>query len=285
VSNTSRTEILDDGTPVVYIGPGVSILPNFVELWAARELVLFLIWRDIKIRYKQTLIGAGWAVIQPFTTMVVFSIFFGQVVKVPSEDVPYEIFSYTALVPWSLFTSSLGMVSDSIVANAHLIRKVYFPSIILPLSSSLGRLVDFAFSFVILLGIMLAYGFFPGPEALVLIPALLLLLYATVWGFGFWLAALNVRFRDVRQLVPFIIQLWLFATPVIYPSSLLDDRYRIVYGLNPMVSVIEGFRYALVGIESPYPEMFITSIITSLVLLVTGTWFFQRSQSTFVDIV
>ena len=211
------------------------------ELWEYRELLYFLAWRDIKVRYKQTVLGAAWAVIQPFFTMLVFSLFFGHLAKMPSDGVPYPLFSYAALLPWNFFANGLSQSSDSLVGSANLIKKVYFPRLAIPIAAVLSGVVDFALAFAVLLGMVLCYGIVPTIHV-VWLPVLLLLAYVTSLGVGLWLSALNVQFRDVRYAVPFLIQLWLFATPVAYPSSLLPQPWRTVYGLNPMAGVVEGFR-------------------------------------------
>lgn len=270
---------------VVYIDSRLELLPNWRELWASRELLAFLVWRDIKVRYKQTLAGASWAVIQPFITMVVFTIFFGRVVRVPSNDIPYPIFSYAALVPWTLFSQSLSMSTVSIVANSNLVRKVYFPKIILPVSVTLGRVVDFFFSMLVLLGMIFAFGYTPKLAALWVVPVLAFMSLMLAQGIGLWLASINVRFRDIGQLVPFLVQLWMFATPVIYPATLLTESQRNLYALNPMTTVIEGFRHVLVQTESPDTMPIIISIAVTIVVFISGVLFFQRKQATFVDIL
>jgi lipopolysaccharide transport system permease protein len=254
------------------------------ELWEYRELVYFLIWRDIKVRYKQTALGAAWAVLQPFLTMVVFSVFFGSLAKIPSDGVPYPIFAYTALVPWSFFAHGLTSASNSLVSSANLISKVYFPRLALPLSTTLSGAVDFAVAFAVLLGMMLYYGIVPTIH-LVWLPLFLLLAFATSLGVGLWLSALNVQYRDVRHVVPFITQFWLFASPVVYPSSLLPEPWRTVYALNPMVGVIEGFRWALLGTESRPGLMIVASSLAALLVLVGGALYFRRVEKTFADVV
>jgi lipopolysaccharide transport system permease protein len=253
------------------------------ELWAHRELLYFLTWRDLKVRYKQTVLGAAWAVIQPFFTMVVFSLFFGRVAGIPSDGVPYPIFSFAGLLPWGLFANSLGRSSNSLVGSAHLISKVYFPRLVVPISSVFSGLVDFAIAFVVLLGMMLYYSMWPTSAAL-LLPVFVLLALITALGVGLWLSALNVQYRDVGYLSAFLIQLWLFATPVAYPSSLLPEPWRTLYGLNPMVGVVEGFRWALLGTSPPGP-MIALSALVSVAVLVTGALYFRRLERTFADVV
>lgn len=253
------------------------------ELWLYRELLYFLIWRDIKVRYKQTLLGAAWAIIQPFFTMVVFSLFFGRLAKVPSDGIPYPVFSYTALLPWTFFANGLTQASNSLVMSANLITKVYFPRLVIPLSSVLSGLLDFAIAFVTLLGMMMFYNIVP-TIAIVWLPFFLLLALVTALGVALWLSALNVQYRDIRYAIPFLVQFWLFATPIAYPSSLLDEPWRTLYGLNPMAGVVEGFRWALLGSNPPGP-MLAVSAVASVLLLVSGIYYFQRMEQTFADIV
>jgi lipopolysaccharide transport system permease protein len=252
------------------------------ELSEHRELIYFLAWRDVTIRYKQTIFGATWAIIQPFLTMVAFSIFFGQLAKIPSDGIPYPIFSYTALLPWNYFATALAKSSNSLVGSANLINKVYFPRLLLPVASVLPALLDFAIAFVVLLGMMVFYGIAPTP-AIALVPVLLVVSVMCALGTGLWLSALNVEYRDVGYVVPFLLQLWMVATPVAYPSSLLEEPWRTLYGLNPMVGVIEGFRWALLGTKPP-EVLIILSVCVSLFLLITGAFYYRRAERTFADI-
>jgi lipopolysaccharide transport system permease protein len=254
------------------------------ELWAYRELLYFLVWRDIKVRYKQTALGAAWAVIQPFFTMVVFSLFFGRLAKMPSDNIPYPIFAYAALVPWTFFANGLTESSNSLVGSANLIKKVYFPRLAVPIAAVLAGLVDFAIAFVVLVGMMLYYGVAPTANVLWL-PLFLLLALATALGTGLWLSALNVQFRDVRYVVPFTVQFWLFATPIAYPSSLLPEPWRTVYGLNPMAGVVEGFRWALLGTNTKPGAMVALSSLVAALLLAGGAFYFRRMEKTFADVV
>jgi lipopolysaccharide transport system permease protein len=271
--------------PVVRIVPGrgwVSL--RLGELWAYRELLYFLVWRDVMVRYKQTALGAAWAVIQPFCTMVVFSLFFGRLAKIPSNGIPYPIFAYAALVPWTFFANGLGQSANSLVGSSNLIKKVYFPRLMIPVATVLSEGVDFCIAFVVLLAMMLYYGMVPTANV-VWLPLFLLLALSTSLGVGLWLSALNVHFRDVRYVVPFITQFWLFATPVAYPSSLLSEPWRTLYGLNPMVGVVEGFRWALLG-SGPAPGMMAgVSAIVSAALLTSGALYFKRMEKTFADVV
>jgi homopolymeric O-antigen transport system permease protein len=254
------------------------------DLWDYRELLYFLVWRDIKIRYKQTVLGVAWAVIQPFFTMVVFSIFFGWLMKVPSDGLPYPIFAYCALLPWQLFASSLGASSNSLVANQNLITKVYFPRLVIPMAATLTGLLDFAIASVMLLGMMAFYHITP-TSAVWALPVYVLLVVATALGVGTWLSALSVQYRDVRYTLPFLTQLWLFATPIVYPSSLVPEQWRTLYGLNPMVGVVEGFRWALLGAgNGPSPTLAV-SVLAALALLLSGMYYFRRMERTFADTV
>ena len=254
------------------------------ELWDYRELLYFLTWRDIKVRYKQTALGAAWAVIQPFFLMVVFSLFFGRLAGVPSDGVPYPIFSFCGLLPWQLFANSLTQSSNSLVGSQNLITKVYFPRLVVPLSAVLGGLVDFAIAFVILLGMLFYYGIMPGWQ-IVALPGLVILAVLTALAVGLWLSALNVQYRDVRYTINFLVQFWLFATPVAYPSSIVPEKWRVVYGLNPMVGVVDGFRWALLGRpESPGLLLAVSSVVV-LLLLAGGLYYFRRMEQQFADIV
>jgi len=257
---------------------------NLRDLWEYRELLYFLTWRDVKVRYKQTVLGAAWAIIQPFFTMVVFSVFFGKLAKMPSDDIPYPIFSYAALVPWTFFANGLSQSSTSLVASANLIKKVYFPRLVVPISSVISGAVDFVLAFVVLLGMMLYFGIVPTWN-IVWLPLLLLLALVTSLGVGLWLTAMNVQFRDVRYAVPFLVQAWMFATPIAYPSSLLDEPWRTLYGINPMAGVVEGFRWALLGTETSPGPIVLVSALVAVGLLVSGAFYFRRMEKTFADVV
>lgn len=254
------------------------------ELWEYRELLYFLTWRDIKVRYKQTAIGAAWAIIQPFFAMVVFSIFFGQLAKIPSDGIPYPIFTYCALLPWQLFAHALNESSNSLVTNQGLITKVYFPRLIIPVAPVLAGLVDFGIAFLVLIGMMLFYGIIP-TFAIVTLPLFLILAVATALSVGLWLSALNVQYRDVRYTIPFLTQFWLFATPVAYPSSLVPESWRALYGLNPMAGVVEGFRWALLGKAEGPGALIAVSVIVVVALLIGGLYYFRRMEKTFADVV
>jgi lipopolysaccharide transport system permease protein len=270
--------------PVIVIRPMNGWVPvDLRELWDYRELLYSFINRDIKVRYKQTALGATWAVIQPLFMMIVFSLAFGRLAKIPSEGLPYPLFSYAALLPWTLFAEGLTRSTNSMITNSGIITKVYFPRLIMPISGVLSPLVDFTIAFVILLGMMLYYGFVPTINIL-LLPAFILLAIATSLGVGLWLSALNVQYRDFQYTVPFIIQLWLFASPVVYPSSLLPESYRLIYGLNPMAGVIEGFRWALLGTDPP-SSIIAVSVVMVIALLISGAFYFKRVEKTFADVV
>ena len=275
----------DQEMPVTVIRPSKRwISLKLDELWEYRELLYFLGWRDIKVRYKQTVLGATWAIIQPFFTMVVFTLFFGRLAKVPSDGIPYPIFSYAALVPWTFFANGLNQSSNSLVGSANLIKKVYFPRLIVPISSVASGIVDFTLAFIVLLGMMLYYDIFPSWNVFWL-PPLLLLALVTSLGVGLWLSAMNVQFRDVRYTIPFLTQFWLFSTPIAYPSSLLSEPWRTLYGINPMVGVVEGFRWALLGTETAPGLIIIVSTSVALVLLVSGAYYFRGMEKTFADVV
>jgi len=271
--------------PVTIIRPSRGwISLNLRDLWEYRELLYFLTWRDVKVRYKQTVLGAAWAIIQPFFTMVVFSLFFGRLAKMPSDNIPYPIFSYAALVPWTFFANGLSQSSSSLVASANLIKKVYFPRLVVPISSVISGAVDFILAFGVLLGMMLYFGIVPTWNVAWL-PLLLLLALVTSLGVGLWLTAMNVQFRDVRYAVPFLVQAWMFATPIAYPSSLLDEPWRTLYGINPMAGVVEGFRWALLGTETTPGPIILVSTLVAVGLLISGAFYFRRMEKTFADVV
>jgi len=273
------------GAVTLRIAPSAGWVPlKLSELWEYRELLYFLIWRDIKVRYKQTALGATWAIIQPVFTMLVFSLFFGHLARMPSDGIPYPIFSFAALVPWTFFANGLTQSSNSLVGNANLITKIYFPRLVVPLASACSGIVDFLLAFIVLLGMMLYYGLLPTLNVFWL-PLFVLLAFITSLGVGLWLSALNVEYRDVRHVVPFVTQFWLFATPIAYPSSLLGQPWRTIYGLNPMVGVVEGFRWALLGTNTAPGPIIAASSAAAVVILVSGAFYFRRMENTFADIV
>jgi lipopolysaccharide transport system permease protein len=249
-----------------------------------RELLYFLIWRDVKVRYKQTALGALWAVIQPLMTMLIFSLFFGRLARMPSDGIPYPIFSFAALVPWTFFANAISQSSNSLVGSANLITKVYFPRMLMPIASVLAGLIDFALSFVFVIGMVVFYGIRPNVHILFL-PLFLLLAILNALGVGLWLSALNVNFRDVRHSVPFIVQFWMFATPIAYPSSLLHEPWHTLYGLNPMAGVVEGFRWSLLGTHTAPGLIIVFSTAVALLLVGTGLIYFRRMERTFADYV
>jgi homopolymeric O-antigen transport system permease protein len=253
------------------------------DVWAYRDLLFFLVWRDVKLRYKQTALGAAWAVIQPVMTMIVFTIFFGHLANISSDGLPYPVFSLAALVPWTYFASALGGGSTSVGGYQHIITKVYFPRLLIPLAAVIAPLVDFAIAFLILIALMAWYGLAPGAQV-VWLPPLMLLAIGTAGAASIWLSALNVRYRDIRYVVPFCVQIWLFATPVAYPASLVPARWRALYGLNPMAGVIEGFRWALVG-GPPPGLMTVWSALAVFAALAGAVFYFRRAEGTFADII
>lgn len=278
---------------IIYLRPsrGWNAL-KLQDVWHYRELVYFLIWRDIKVRYKQTALGAAWAIIQPFFTMVVFTIFFGRLAGVPSDGVPYPIFSFTGLLPWGLFSKALSDAGRSMIANRSMITKVYFPRLVIPLASVLSGLVDFAIGFAVLIGMILYYNYIPGsdtqitPTASVLtLPLFILLSLVTALGVGLWLSALNVMYRDINYIIPFLTQFWLFVTPIAYPSSLVPEQWRWLYALNPMTGVVEGFRWALLGVDTAPGPMLAVSSTIAILLLITGLFYFRRMERAFADVV
>jgi homopolymeric O-antigen transport system permease protein len=271
--------------PTFYIRPASSWSSiGLKELWEYRELLYFLVWRDVKVRYKQTALGAAWAIIQPLMMMIVFSLFFGYLAKVPSDGIPYPIFTFCALLPWQLFAHALTESSNSLVANERLITKVYFPRLVVPIAAVLGGMVDFAIAFVLLLVMILYYGIVP-TWAIVALPGFILLAIMTALGVGLWLSALNVQYRDVRYTIAFLIQFWLFATPVAYSSSIVPERWRPLYGLNPMAGVVEGFRWALLGKSEPPGALLGVSVVVVILILVGGLYYFRRMEQEFADVV
>ncbi len=258
--------------------------PKLRELWEYRELLFFFVWRDVKVRYRQTVMGALWAIIQPVFTMVIFSLFFGRLAKVPSDGLPYPIFSYAALVPWIFFATALTQASNSLVLSANMVKKIYFPRLTLPIATVLAGVIDFVLAFMVLLGMMLFYGLLPTINVLWL-PFFLLLALITSLGVSLWLSAMNVQFRDVQYTIPFLTQAWLFVTPIAYPSSLLPEPWRTLYGLNPMAGVVEGFRWALLGTDTAPGPMTLVSAVVALTLFISGAFYFRRMEQGFADVL
>jgi lipopolysaccharide transport system permease protein len=254
------------------------------EFWAYRELLFFLTWRDIKVRYKQTVLGAVWAILQPVLTMVVFSIIFGRLAKLPSEGLPYPVFTFTALLPWQLFSFALTSSSNSLIESQNLITKVFFPRLIVPIASTMAGLVDFAIAFVVLLGMMFYYRITPQVYIWTL-PLFLLLALASALAVGLWLSALNVKYRDIRYVVPFLAQFWMYATPVAYSSQLIPEQWHWLYSLNPMTGVVEGFRWALLGKSALNLPFLLLSAVVVLIFLVSGLYYFKRVESGFADVI
>ncbi|MBS4061499.1 MAG: ABC transporter permease [Bacteroidetes bacterium] len=282
------TELTKPEPTTVYIkaSSGFAAL-NLGDLWRYRELIWFMIWRDIKVRYKQTALGAAWAVLQPVMNMLVFNFLFnGGVTKLPVDgDIPYPLFSFAALLPWGLFTTALNSASRSLTSNTNMITKTYFPRLILPMSSVLGGLLDFAIAFVILLGMMFYYNYLPGWEVLWALPVFLLLSIVTALGVALWLSAINVQYRDVGYALPFLTQFWFFLTPVVYSSKVFSEQWQLIYALNPMAGVVNGFRWALLGIGNP-PDLFVgISAVISVIILLTGLVYFKNMERTFADTI
>jgi lipopolysaccharide transport system permease protein len=263
---------------------GAFVRPNLRELWEHRELLYFLTWREIKVRYKQTAIGAAWALLQPLFTMLIFTLFFGRLAKMPSDGIPYSVFALTALTPWTFFASGITTSSNSLVTNSNLITKVYFPRLAVPVSAVFSGIVDFLLTMVLLMSYVMYRGFWP-TWRLLWLPAFFLLAVVTSLGVGLWLSALNVQYRDVRYTVPFLTQVWLFSTPIAYPSSIMHDPWRTLYGLNPMVGVVEGFRWAIVGSGHPPGAMFYVSCAAALTMLISGALYFRSMEKGFADLV
>jgi lipopolysaccharide transport system permease protein len=285
-TSISEAQPADLGSPIETIIEAKKGLRwiNLRELWRYHELLFFLVWRDVGVRYRQSVLGIGWAVLQPFLTMMVFTIIFGRFARIPSEGIPYPLFSYSALLPWTYFARSLSASSDSLVGSTNLVSKVYFPRLILPLTGVMVGLVDFAVAFLLLIGMMFWYGFSPN-WGVVLLPVFIFLSLLTALGTGLWLTSLNVKFRDVKFVVPFFTQIWMYASPIIYPSSLIPEKFRALYGLNPMVGIIEGFRWALIGQAAPDWTMMAVSCLVVLGLLVSGLLYFRNMEKIFADII
>lgn len=276
---------IDTSVPVVRIRPTGGFLKlDLQELWDYRELLYFLVWRDVKVRYKQTVVGAAWAIIQPFMTMVVFTIFFGGLARIPSEGLPYPLFFYSGLLPWAYFAQALGGATNSMVENQRLITRVYFPRVMLPLAAALTGVVDFAIAFSVLCLMLVWYGMMPS-LAILLLPFFFLLTVVSALGVGLWLAALNAMYRDIRYTLPFLIQIWMFVSPVAYPSGLVPVEWQWLYGLNPMAGVISGFRWALTGSGEPPGMLLAASAFAMLAICIGGLFYLRRMEETIVDVL
>ena len=284
-SELQGPKITTSDIPVTRIEPSRSWPSlNLKEIWEYRELLYFLIWRDVKVKYKQTIIGAGWAILQPLITMIVFTLVFKKIADIRSDNIPYPIFAYTALLPWNLFAGALNRSTVSLVTQVSLISKVYFPRLIIPLSATISGIIDFAIAFVLLVGMMFWYGIVP-TAAVLSLPLFITIALVAALSVGLWLAALNVRYRDVGHTVPFLIQIWMFASPVAYPVSVIPEKWRLLYSLNPLAGVIEGFRWAMLGKESPDFVVIAISAIAMIALLFSGIVYFKRTERTFADLI
>lgn len=285
IKEQNSTKSFPESQPSIIIRPRKGLVPlELRELWEYRDLLYLFVWRDIKVRYKQTLVGTSWAIIQPFIAMIVLSLFFGKLAKMPSEGTPYPIFAYSALVPWTYLVNVLSQSSNSVVSNRAVVTRVYFPRLIIPMTTVMTGLMDFCMAFAMLLVMMLFYGIWP-TAAIFTLPFFLLLGIVTALGLGLWLAALNVKYRDIGFTLPFLTQIGFFVTPIAYPSSLVPERWQAIYGLNPMAGVVEGFRWALLGKTEPPGMIFAVSVLVAVCLLIGGLYFFRHKEDTFADVV
>jgi len=281
------TELIKHEPTTIYIKPSTGLAAlNLRDLWLYRELVYFMIWREIKVRYKQTMLGAAWAIIQPVLTMIVFTFLFGRIAKLPTDgNVPYPIFSYTALLPWGLFVAALNQASRSLTSNQNMVSKIYFPRLVLPLASVLSGLIDFIIAFVILIGLMIYYHIAPSINVIWALPLFLLLTIITALGVALWLSAINVQYRDVNYALPFMTQFWLFITPVAYSSNLISEKWQLAYSLNPMAGVVNGFRWALLGVGNGPDAGLWISVIIALLIMISGLFYFRNMEKTFADTI
>jgi lipopolysaccharide transport system permease protein len=282
---TNKNGQADVSSVVVHIAPSNKWFSlRLGELWAYRDLLYFLVWRDLKARYKQTALGALWIVLQPLAATIIFTVVFGRLAGIPSGELPYAVFAFAGLLPWNYFASSLTRSGTSLVTNSSLVTKVYFPRLLVPLAGIVNGLVDFGISLLVLICLMLWYGVTPG-ASIVFLPFFLLLVATTALGVSLWLSALNVQYRDVTQLLPVLVQMWMYASPIVYASTLIPEQWRPIYALNPMVGIIEGFRWVLTGTDRPPDIILWMPVITAGILLITGLIFFRRTEQTFADII
>jgi homopolymeric O-antigen transport system permease protein len=285
VSEAMPVQAIAGATPVVVIESGRSLLRGELPaLWEFRELLYFMVWREVKTRYKQTALGVGWAVLQPLLTTAIFTIVFAYFARMPSEGIAYPLFALSGLLPWSYFSQALARSSVGLVTNANLISKVYFPRLILPISSAATPLVDFALTLVLVLGLMGWYHITPSINIL-LLPFFVILAFGAALSVSLWLSALNVKYRDVGHLIPFLIQIWMYASPVVYPTTMVPDRWRLLYGINPMVTVIDGFRWCLLGTSAPDATLALVSSAATLTTLASGFVYFKATERTFADVI
>ncbi len=291
VTGGSEANVMDSAARMSSRKPSFVIKPrkglfqlDLKSIWQYRELLFFLVWRDVMVRYKQTAIGAGWAILQPLITMMIFTLIFGNLAKIPSDGIPYPIFSFAALLPWSYFSLALARSSNSVVGSSNLVTKIYFPRLLIPIAASLAPMVDLFFSFLLLLVLMAWFHVVPS-WGLLALPAFVGLAVATALAVGLWSSALNVRYRDVGHTIPFLTQVWMYASPVAYPLSLVPEKWKLLYSLNPMVGVIEGFRWALLGKESPDFRVMAGSTAVVIIMLLGGIVYFKRMERTFADII
>ena len=280
-------EIVKHEPNTIYIKPSTGFAAlNLRDLWMYRELVYFMVWREVKVRYKQTMLGAAWAIIQPVMNMIVFSVLFGGIAKLPTDgNIPYPIFTFTALLPWQLFVGALNQASRSLTANQNMVTKIYFPRLVLPLASILSGLVDFVIAFVIVIGLMVYYRVTPSINVIWALPMLLLLAIVTALGVALWLSAINVQYRDVNYALPFLTQFWFFITPVAYSSNLISDKWQLIYSINPMAGVVNGFRWALLGVGNGPDAGLWISVVVSIVFLISGLFYFRNMEKTFADTI
>ncbi|HET7434387.1 MAG TPA: ABC transporter permease [Thermoanaerobaculia bacterium] len=270
---------------VLVIEPSPAWRPvDLGEVWRYRELLFFFVWRDVKVRYKQTVLGVAWAVIQPLFAMLIFAFFFGRIARLPSDGMPYPLFTYAGLLPWTFFANAVNAGSQSLIGSAHLVSKVYFPRILVPIAAVSTGLVDFFFALIMLVPLLVWQDVTPFPRALIGIPVAIAVTYILGFGISCWLSALVVRFRDLRHVIPFVVQIWMFATPIVYPLSLVPEKWRAAVGLNPMVSVVEAFRGSIFGRPLPWSGL-LYALIVGVVLIVTGSIYFRRLERSFADVM